>query len=36
MKATGQPVPQDLVELEERLTAEFEKRGRTPPPVSGT
>ena len=34
MKATGQPVPQDLVELEERLTAEFEKRGRTPPPAS--
>lgn len=35
MKATGQPMPQDLVELEERLTAEFEKRGRTPPPTPG-
>ena len=28
---TGQPMPQDLVEFEERLNAEFEKRGRTPP-----
>lgn len=31
MKATGQPMPRDLVEFEERLNAEFEKRGRTPP-----
>ena len=26
MKATGQPLPQDLVELEERLENEFTKR----------
>ncbi|WP_425419193.1 hypothetical protein [Oricola indica] len=31
MKATGQPMPQDLVDFEERLNAEFQKRGRTPP-----
>ncbi|MFZ2098998.1 MAG: hypothetical protein WAU86_00365 [Oricola sp.] len=31
MKATGQPLPEDLVELEERLNAEFAKRGMTPP-----
>ncbi|MCI5076733.1 hypothetical protein [Oricola sp.] len=31
MKATGQPLPQDLLDLEERLNAEFDKRGRTPP-----
>ena len=30
MKATGQPLPQDLLDLEERLNAEFEKRGRAP------
>ena len=33
MRATGQPLPQDLLDLEDRLNAEFEKRGRTPPPV---
>jgi hypothetical protein len=26
MKATGQPLPQDLVELERRLEAEFDAR----------
>ena len=26
MKATGQPLPQDLVDLEERLEREFSKR----------
>ena len=31
MKATGQPMPQDLVDFEERLNTEFQKRGRTPP-----
>jgi hypothetical protein len=30
MKATGQPLPADLRELEERLNAEFERRGKTP------
>lgn len=30
MKATGQPLPKDLIEFEERLNAEFEKRGKTP------
>lgn len=28
MKATGQPLPQDLLDLEDRLNAEFEKRGK--------
>jgi hypothetical protein len=31
MKATGQPLPQDLLDFEERMNAEFEKRGKTPP-----
>lgn len=30
MKATGQPLPKDLLELEERLNAEFAKRGTAP------
>jgi len=29
LKASGMPLPQDLVELEERLEAEFEKRGKS-------
>lgn len=33
MKATGQPLPQDLQDLEDRLNAEFEKRGHIPPSV---
>lgn len=28
MKATGQPLPADLRELEDRLNAEFERRGK--------
>jgi hypothetical protein len=31
MKATGQPLPADLVELERRLEAEFATRGRSKP-----
>ncbi len=27
LKATGQPLPQDLVELEKRLEAEYEAKG---------
>ena len=27
LRATGQPLPQDLVELEKRLEAEFEAKG---------
>lgn len=27
LRATGQPLPQDLVELEKRLEAEFEAQG---------
>jgi len=30
MKATGQPLPDDLREFEDRLNAEFEKRGTAP------
>lgn len=28
LKASGMPLPQDLVELEAKLEAEFEKRGK--------
>lgn len=35
LKATGQPLPQDLIDLENRLNDEFEKRGRTPPASTG-
>jgi hypothetical protein len=31
LKATGQPLPQDLVELEERLEREFSTRGMARP-----
>ncbi|QKV18886.1 hypothetical protein [Oricola thermophila] len=30
LKATGQPLPQDLLDFEARLNAEFEKRGISP------
>lgn len=30
LKATGQPLPDDLLELEDRLNAEFQRRGRGP------
>jgi len=31
LRATGQPLPQDLVELEKRLEAEYESKGLEPP-----
>ncbi|MEO4043040.1 hypothetical protein AAFN47_15660 [Hoeflea sp. CAU 1731] len=33
LRATGQPLPQDLVELEKRLEAEFEAKGVERPSI---